>query len=128
LGANLHWVMPQEKLMDSQFDPVGNGYRVEVSGWDTAENFFVEKTILDWGPGQKGDIRLRSALSEGTVVFLRLLELLEGSGTYPIACRVVKVVDKDADGRTWFQLEQVRPRAFFKETVRDLHHSAIRLA
>jgi hypothetical protein len=25
-----------------------NSYRLEVSGWDAKENFFVEKTSLDW--------------------------------------------------------------------------------
>jgi hypothetical protein len=33
-----------------------NSYRVKVSGWDAKENFFVEKTSLDWREreGKKG--------------------------------------------------------------------------
>jgi hypothetical protein len=39
--------------MNSHPDVTVNGedtYRVEVSGWDAKENFFVEKTTLEWKP------------------------------------------------------------------------------
>ena len=39
--------------MNSDSDVTVNGedtYRVEVSGWDAKENFFVEKTTLEWKP------------------------------------------------------------------------------
>lgn len=35
-------------------------YNVEVSGWDAKENFFVEKTVLDWKSDDKKAILLRT--------------------------------------------------------------------
>lgn len=49
-------------------------YRVEVSGWDASENFFVEKTGLEWNREEKKEIVLRSFLLEGCVVFVSLLQ------------------------------------------------------
>lgn len=51
-----------------------NSYRVEVSGWDASEKFFVEKTALTWGGDEKKEINLRSSLREGSVVFVHLLQ------------------------------------------------------
>src|ERR1700693_2189963 len=41
-----------------------DGYRVEVSGWDAKESFFVEKTLLDWEGEGKKEIALRNSLRE----------------------------------------------------------------
>jgi len=86
-------------------------YRVEVSGWDALDNFFVERTNLEWVNDQTKRVALRSALSEGSVVFMRLLQSF-GDGTgLPIACNAVKVTAKDASGWIWVELARLHPRS-----------------
>jgi len=100
-----------------------NGYRVEVSGWDAKENFFVEKTHLDWeGEGRK-EIALRNCLREGAVIFVRLLQPLSGTNNFPIAYQAISVGTKDNGGRVRVGLERLRPRAAYKDTI-DLRFNA----
>jgi len=83
-----------------------SSYRVEVSGWDTFEKFFVEKTIVDWCPGEKREIRTCRTLREGSVVFVRLLQPFAKPGGFPIAYKAL-VVKKDAAGMTRAQLARL---------------------
>ena len=58
--------------MDSHSEVDVNGedsYRVEVSGWDAKENFFVEKTTLEWKPEDKKSMLLRADIRPGCIVF-----------------------------------------------------------
>ncbi|MFZ3200354.1 MAG: hypothetical protein ACLQMT_13335 [Candidatus Acidiferrales bacterium] len=103
--------------MDSQTDVV-TGYRVEVSGWDASEGFFVEKTSLNWGHGTQPEIRLRAILRESCIVFVRLLQPIDDGANFPVAYRALKVMAKDADGWTRIFLAQLRPRASYRETAR----------
>jgi len=105
-----------------------NIYAVEISGWDALEAFFVEKTDLRWGADGMKEIHLRRALREGSVIFVRLLQPVASSDNYPIACQAVKVQEQGAGGLSAIQLTQLRPRAFFKDTARELNYSAIRVA
>lgn len=86
-----------------------NSYRVEVSGWDATENFFVEKTTLDWGDGEKKEIRVGHALREEAVVFVRLLQPFPASGNFPIAYRAKRVAVLSTDGESLICLTQLRP-------------------
>ena len=86
-----------------------SGYRVEVSGWDASENFFVEKTTLNWRDDASKQVLLRSSLREGAIVFIRL----NRSATeqiFPIAYRAQKISPHDARGLSRVSLVQVRPR------------------
>jgi hypothetical protein len=103
-------------------------YRVEVSGWDARENFFVEKTMLEWSHEEKKEISLRSPLHEGCVVFVRLLQPLTNGNNFPVAYQAIKVLAKDPGGSMRVRLAQLRPRASFKETVRLLDEAAVRVA
>jgi len=105
-----------------------NVYSVEVSGWDASEAFFVEKTDLTWAADGMKQIHLRRAVREGCVIFVRLLQAVSNSDSYPIACQAVKVNGRDADGSSAIQLRQLRPRAFFKDTARELNYSAMNVA
>jgi hypothetical protein len=105
-----------------------NIYAVEVSGWDAFETFFVEKTDLSWGADGMKEIHLRRAVREGSVIFVRLLQPVASSDNYPIACQAVKVQEQDASGLSAIQLTQLRPRAFFKDTARELNYEAIKVA
>lgn len=103
-------------------------YPVEVSGWDAAEAFFVEMTDLTWAADGMKEINLRRAVREGSVIFVRLLQPVASSDNYPIACQAVKVTEHEGDGRSAIQLTQLRPRAFFKDTARELSYAASKVA
>jgi hypothetical protein len=64
--------------------PVASLYRVEVSGWDDEENFFVEKTELEWDEGIGKCLRLSRPLRRSSIVFVRLLQPFSPSRGYPI--------------------------------------------
>jgi hypothetical protein len=93
-----------------------NSYRVEVSGWDTSENFFVEKTMLDWGRDEKKEIHLRSALREGSVVFVRLLQPLASGNNFPIAYQAQRIGPRNGEGHSRICLTQLSPRPHYKHS------------
>lgn len=47
-------------------------YPVAVSGWDEHEDFFVEKTDLQWSEQSGKHILLLRPIVSGSLVFLRL--------------------------------------------------------
>jgi len=85
-------------------------YRVEVSGWDASENFFVEKTTLEWRGGEQKEISLPVKLREGCVLFVRLLQPTAAAVNVPIAYQAAKVTNKDSKGVFHVCLAQLRPR------------------
>lgn len=87
-----------------------NCYRVEVSGWDASENFFVEKTTLHWGDDGDKDICLRSTLREGCVVFVRVLQRFSNAEAIPVAYQVTRRSEPDDEGCTILRLAQLSPR------------------
>ena len=93
-----------------------NSYRVEVSGWDSSNAFFVEKTTLDWSGADHKEINLRSTLEEDAVVFVRLLQQVGKVDSVPIAYRA-SAVKTGENGRTIVQLARLHPRTPFKETA-----------
>ena len=93
-----------------------SSYRVEVSGWDARDAFFVEKTTLNWSGGEKKEISLRLPLSEEAVVFVRLLQEFGKADSFPIAYRAASV-EPGENGRTLVQLVRLHPQAPFKETA-----------
>lgn len=101
-----------------------NGYRVEVSGWDASENFFVEKTVLNWGRDEKKEIQLRSAVREGSVVFVRLLQPLATGNNFPIAYQAQRIGPRNAEGHARVHLAQLRPRPPYKQSVEILLDTA----
>ena len=80
--------------MDSSADQL-NSYRVEVSGWDASESFFVEKTVLNWGRDEKKEVYLRSVLREASVVFVRLLQPLTSANNLPVAYQAQRIGPRD---------------------------------
>ena len=103
-------------------------YPVEVSGWDASESFFVEKAMLDWAGDETKEIRLRSALREGCIVFLRMLHPADGSSKFSIPCRAVKVVNKGKSGGSVVRLVQLHPRPAFTDAAPSLNSAAGRVA
>ena len=99
-----------------------SSYRVEVSGWDSSENFFVEKTALTWAQNSEKQLTLKSDLREGSVIFVRLLQPITMASNTPIAYQAVGVAPKDAKGRTRVSVVQLRPRQ--SEGSSETDHSA----
>lgn len=85
-------------------------YRIEISGWDVDENFFVEKTELDWNEQDGKKVRLRRPLRDGAVVFIRLMHPTAPGPTFPIAYQVERVRTPDAAGVWEAQIVQLHPR------------------
>ena len=95
--------------MDRQFEQEA-GFRVEVSGWDACENFFVERTELNWRDNEKKEVLLRCALREGSLVFVRLLQPSPTGNNVPIGYEASRIGAREADGRRRVHLVQLRPR------------------
>jgi len=89
---------------------VSMSYRVEISGWDLDENFFVENTELEWNEDQGKKVFLRRRLRDGALVFVRLITSTTWGHSYPIAYEVQNLSLVDSAGRTEVLLMQLQPR------------------
>jgi hypothetical protein len=116
LARLLHCMQRRPHIMSLQF-PEENNYPVEVSGWDSAENFFVEKTMLHWDEAEGKTVLLRSRLHEGTVVFLRLSQPTTTANNFPIAYQVRRIDAPDNRGLARVFLVQLRPRREAEEAL-----------
>jgi hypothetical protein len=114
-GALPASLTPEAANMDMDMN-FPDSYRVEVSGWDAKQNFFVEKTVLNWKPEDRKAISLRSAIRVGTIVFVRLLQPASNGSNFPIAYQVLTSTAKDERGAIHVSLERLRPRATNRET------------
>ena len=84
-------------------------FRVEVSGWDEEEIFFVEKSHLAWDEFAGKHISLRHMLPEGALVFVRVLQSTAMQQSPPMAYRV-EFIGCDPEGLHQFRLSTVQPR------------------
>jgi hypothetical protein len=84
---------PAANAMDSPSSV--SDYRVEVSGWDVAESFFVEKASLELSLDGARVIHLRHPLRTGSMVFLRLIDSRIGFPALPVAYQVLEVSTAD---------------------------------
>jgi hypothetical protein len=89
---------------------IPGSYRVEVSGWDLDSNFFVEKTNLVWSQNGEKKVRLRHALTEGAIIFVRLLIEVSTVNSVPVAYQVKDMQGMDCDGQCEILLTQLHPR------------------
>jgi hypothetical protein len=104
----------------------GNSYRVEVSGWDAKENFFVEKTSLDWRGREGKTVALHATVRLDSVLFVRLLRPLGGGADFPVPHRAVRVEDRSKDASCKdVGLEQMQPRRTVRESVEAAVESLI---
>jgi hypothetical protein len=93
-----------------------SGYRVEVSGWDARECFFVEKSTLAWTESAGKTVALTALIRIGSVLFVRLIQPLgEGKG-FPVPYRAVKFETDREGSRGVITLEQLQPRMAFRQT------------
>jgi len=83
-------------------------YRVEVSGWDSDQSFFVEKTELEWSEESGKQITLSRALNPSTMVFVRLLQPTAADRSSPVAYKAEQIASIAGDLHQ-FRLSQVAP-------------------
>jgi hypothetical protein len=91
--------------------PTTSLYRVEVSGWDQDENFFVEKTDLEWDEERGKRIRLSHPMRKGAVIFVRLLQPMGSVNGYPIAYQAEPSLAQEDSGAYEVRLVQLHPKA-----------------
>lgn len=97
--------------MPALFQDVAVSYRVEVSGWDHAQEFFVEKTELQWPEGSSKQILLSRSVSPGALLFLRLLHPTSLDRVHPVAYQADPVANGEAaGGQRLVRLVQAHPR------------------
>jgi hypothetical protein len=85
-------------------------YRVEVSGWDKNQAFFVEKSDLEWTENSGKRVVLSHELPDRAVVFVRLLRMLSADRSHSVPYEV-EFVAVTPEGQRQFRLRAVRPRA-----------------
>ncbi len=85
-----------------------SNYRVEVSGWDVAETFFVEKVRLQLTQAGERVVHLKHPLREGLIVFLRLMESRITFPALPVAYQVMAVSPSESDGVNRVSLRKLR--------------------
>lgn len=86
-----------------------DSFWVEVSGWDESQVFFVEKSGLDWDNFAGKHISLQHMLSDGVMVFLRVLQPTDMRQS-PTAAYRVKLIGCNPDGQHQFRPSPVHPR------------------
>lgn len=72
--------------------------------------FFVERTLLEWGADQQHVVSLRSLLKDSSVIFVRLIQEMLENAAFPIAYQATPVSERDERGYTRVKLEQMRPK------------------
>jgi hypothetical protein len=83
---------------------------VEISGWDTDENFFVERAAIENAAEGRQRVVLRVRLRVGSLVFLRLSEDFSLDRCVPIAYQVVKLAANTIRRQREVELVQLHPR------------------
>ena len=93
-----------------------SSYRVEVSGWDAAEAFFSEKTVLYWSAGGQ-EISLRSRVREGMVIFVRLLEPFGREENFPVSYVVAKNLPVEIEGGVTVAIRKLHPKPSYRQSA-----------
>jgi hypothetical protein len=83
-------------------------YRVEISGWDVNEQFFVERAALQWGQGEQRTVLVRRRVREGALVFVRLLQDTPPR-SFPVAYRARQIHHREGKDYYELTLTQVWP-------------------
>ncbi|MBZ5527211.1 MAG: hypothetical protein LAN71_04825 [Acidobacteriia bacterium] len=97
--------------------------RVEISGWDMDELFFVEKAEVDWDESAENiRIRMNRPLRKGTLIFLRQIQPVMSGQTHPVAYSVEPVC-ADESGACEYQLKPLRSRmrSYTLEEAKGIH-------
>ena len=96
-------------MLVTDFLPTTDSLRVEVSGWDQDEIYFVEKSTLDWDEFAGKHISLKHMLPEGAMIFVRTLQPTAKRQAPPVPYQV-EFIGCDTSGMHQFHLNPVQPR------------------
>ena len=83
-------------------------YPVEISGWDCAEKFFVEKCELEWSEESGKQVALKRSLNEKAILLVRLLQTHDSDRSHPVAYEA-QWIGKTKQGLQQFRLNMVAP-------------------
>jgi hypothetical protein len=97
--------------------PLSTNYCVEVSGWDDAHSFFVEKSELAWDEESGKHLTLSRRLCPGTMIFVRLLQPLAAEHAFPVAYHA-EPEGTTSEGRQIFRVTRMQPRIVRTESTR----------
>jgi hypothetical protein len=97
--------------------PVTNLYRVEVSGWDDHKAFFVENSELEWTDESGKQVTLSRGITNGAVIFLRLLQPISNDRSHPVAYEA-ELVTRTDEGLQQFRLRPVSTRTSRRAELR----------
>lgn len=84
-------------------------YRVEVSGWDREQNFFVENCDLLWAEESGKVVSLHRPLSSDAILFVRLRDPEPADRSHPVVYQA-KWLGEAADRSHQFRLNAAVPR------------------
>lgn len=104
-------------ILSGRYPTVGF-YRVEVSGWDIDEVFFVEKADLEWREETGRRVKLRTPLRKGSVIFVRLLQTNAAARPYPMAYEV-DPIGTEEEGLCEYHLKKVQSKT--KQMSKTIH-------
>lgn len=90
--------------------PAASTYRVEVSGWDSSQTFFVEKSELEWNEQTGKHLTLSRSLRSGTMIFVRLLQSTAPDRSCPVPYRA-EYIATTPEGARQFRLNHVQPHS-----------------
>lgn len=89
-------------------------YSVEVSGWDRANAFFVERSELHWTEEAGKHLALTHQICPGAMIFVCLLQPLDGERAFPVAYEAEPLPTR-AEEPQQFRLRRAVPRSFPRE-------------
>jgi hypothetical protein len=89
--------------------PTATSYRVEVSGWDSEQNFFVEKSELEWSEEAGKHLNLSHALRDRALLFVRLIHPTSIEGSHPVPYQV-EPLGETRNGQHGFRLHPIEPK------------------
>ena len=89
--------------------PLASVYRVEVSGWDSTQTYFVEKSELEWDEETGKQVVLSRTMRERAILFVRLLQPTAPDRSFPVPYEVEFIAAMD-NGHQQFRIHRVRPR------------------
>lgn len=90
--------------------PLASVYSVEVSGWDYAHIFFVERSELTWSEETGKLLTLSRRLPPRAMIFVRLLQPTDGERAFPVAYETEALSDA-SERMQQFRITRVVPRS-----------------
>jgi hypothetical protein len=84
-------------------------YAVEISGWDSNKDFFVEMTDLEWSEEEK-IIHVQHPIQQGALIFIRLVGISVREGVFPVAYEAAAVKFQPLLLTYEISLKQILPR------------------